>query len=336
MNPINTTSDTASKHHYRVVPDGKFYFLYGENEPAMNEFKNDIVNGNLDVDQRDENYTELTPTSANGLKGVLADLESELTTYSLLPDAKRVVTLNTCRDFFTAGATTKRARTKKPAAKTPKGVSAAPTPSEHLARLIENELLPKLAAVLIIIVKENSEKYDRVSKDNPVVKLATKLNAAYEFKAQNTQWLFLDALFDQNTAAALSLWRQWYKETGGAPKMYGTICSNLRLLIQAKVGTSSNILKAHGLTKDKLASDYFPNDSRNNVLKLASAFRRKKLERAAARFTLSHLLDSYERFSDLMKYAIPLSTDVYVPDRGLLAEYWIIRFTAGMAQQEKM
>ncbi|NLD62184.1 hypothetical protein GX645_07010 [Candidatus Sumerlaeota bacterium] len=342
MSAQDKKSSTSSASRYRVIPGGKFYFLYGENEVAMEQFKRDIVSANVDSQNRDENYAEIIPKAGAKLSSVMPDLLTELTTYSLIEDAQRVVTLYTCPDFFTSGDSSTVARkgksakttktTKSATKSTSDAVAKSPSASQHLAEFIEMELLPKLNAVLIIFVLEDGEKFRKASPSNPVMKIATKRNVAYEFKEQNVQWLFLDALFERRTADALSLWRQWYEVTGGAPKMYWLICANLRLLIQAKIATSDAVLSARDLTRQKLGDDYFPADAKTNLLKLTAAFRRQKLERCAAKFSLKHLLDCYEKLRDLMKYAIPLSSDVYVPDKALLSEYWIIEFSGDMSR----
>ena len=327
--------ERAPAHRYRVIPGGKFYFLYGENQVGMEQFKNDIVDANLQGYERDENYVEIIPaTAAGGLARIMGDLTNELSTFSLLPGVKRVVTLYTCNDFFSAGDAGGRkprasAKSKTPAAA---GREAAPSPSAHLARFIETELLPKLDAVLIIYVLEDGEKFRKVSTANPVMKLAANQSVAYEFKEPALQFLFLDALLARRLPEALSLWRKWYEQTGGAPKMYWALVSNVRLLIQAKVAATG--LRSRGITPDKFASEFLPAEARNNVMKLAP-FRRQKLDAAAGKFTLVELLGCYERLSELMKYAIPMSTDVYVPDRALLAEYWIIEFCAGRQDSQR-
>ena len=72
-----------------------------------------------------------------------------------------------------------------------------------------------------------------------------------------------------------------------------------------------------------------PAEADKNLFALKPEFRREKLIRFAGNFSFGELLAAYEKLEALQKYAIPLPTDPWVPDRGLLAELWIAEFTAG-------
>lgn len=317
----------APAHRYRVIPGGKFYFLHGENVVGMEQFKNDIVNANLRDYERDENYVEITPTTGAGALGrVVGELTNELSTFSLLPGVKRVVTLYTCSDFFSSGEPAGRKKVAPAATKTTKAKSAGtatpkPTASAHLAEFIEKELVPKLDAVLIIIVEEDGEKFRKAAPANPVMKLAANRSIVYEFKEPAIQWAFLDALYERRLPETLTLWRKWYEQTGGAPKIYWALASNMRLIIQAKIAATG--LRSRNITPEKFGNDYLPTEAKNNVMK-AAPFRKRKIESAAGRFTLGELITAYEKLGAIMKFAIPMSSDTYVPDRAVNAEYWLI------------
>lgn len=309
----------------RIDKKRKLYLLHGDDEAAIERGKDQIVSAHLSREEREENYFEIVPSgSPPQLRKVMDDVLSELTTVSFLPDITRVVTLYTVNDFFDGkSAGGRRGRAKKNAAPE----KPTKTPSEHFARFLEAEL-PNLPAVLIIIVIEDYEKFKRVSTANPVVKFAQGQSAVYVFKEDSPQFSFFDALFARQTTQALEIWREWQRRVPGSPRPYMLLASQLRLLIQAKTA-SSPVLQQRGVTKSEFASDFMPHEMDKNLFALKPDFRREKLTRAASMFTFAELLDGYEKLQYLQKFAIPSPTDLYVPDRELMAEAWIIEFTQG-------
>lgn len=315
----------ADRAPLKIDKKRQFHFLHGDDEAAIENAKRAIIETHLTPEERDENYREIIPSgSPPALKKVLGDVLAELSTVSFLPDSRRVVTLYTVNDFFEAkAAKTARAKAKAVA----EAVAQKRSSSEHLAEFIENEL-PNLPAVLIIIAIEDYEKWKKVSPGNPVVNMATQTGALRIFKEESPQFAFFDALFERNTGRTLELWRSWLQRTGvGSPKPYMMLASQLRLLIQAKTAASGQ-LSQRGITRQKYAAEFMPLEFDKSLFALRPEFRQQKLTRAAGNFTLIELLNAYEKLEPLQKFAIPLNSDPYVPDRNLLAELWIAEFTS--------
>lgn len=310
---------------FKVDRKRQFHFLHGDDEAAIENAKRAIVEAHLTPEERDENYREIIPSgSPPTLKKVLGEVLAELSTVSFLPDARRVVTLYTVNDFFEARpAKTARAKAKAAA----EAAAQKMTPSEHLARFIETEL-PRLPAVLIVIAIEDYEKWKRVAPKNPVVDLATQTGALRVFKEESPQFAFFDALFERDTCRALELWRAWQERTGpGSPRPYMLLASQLRLLIQAKTSTSAQIAQ-RGVSRQRYASEFMPLEADKSFFALRPEWRQDKMARAAANFSFGELLSAYEKLEPLQKFAIPLNSDPYVPDRNLMAELWIVEFTS--------
>ncbi|MBX7247177.1 MAG: hypothetical protein K1X53_16895 [Candidatus Sumerlaeaceae bacterium] len=304
----------------KVNKKAQFHFIHGDDEAAIERCKSAIVEAHLSQEEREENYREIIPSGgANQLRRVLGDVLSELSTVSFLPDTKRVVTLYTTQDFFEA----KAAKSKAKAAK--EADPSKLTPSDHLAAFIEKEL-PKLPGILIILAVEDYEKWKRVAPANPVVQLAGRQGTLQVFREQGPQFAFFDALFARKTGEALALWRAWMEQTSGAPKLYFALAAQLRLLIQAKTA-ASNQLAARGLSKADFARDLMPSEADKNLFSLRPEWRQEKLTRAASNFTFQELLGAYEKLEELQRFAIPLLSDPFVPDKSVLAEFWIMDFT---------
>ncbi|MCX7718453.1 MAG: hypothetical protein N2111_08645 [Candidatus Sumerlaeaceae bacterium] len=304
-----------------VDPRQPFYFLHGDHEAAIERFKSAIVDAHLTPEQREENYREIVaPGTQPQLKRVLGELTAELATVSFLPDVKRVVTLYPVQDFYGTRKTASRA------SKIEKAGAGGRSPSDDLAEFIEREL-PHLNGVLICIAVEDYEKWRRISPTNPVVALAQRRGVLVAFRETGPQFAFFDALFARDTGTAIALWRDWWEATGGAPKMFYALVSQMRLLIQAKTA-SGGYLQSRGVTRAQFAQDFMPAEADKNLFALQPEWRREKLMKAAANFSFAELLRAYEKLSDLQKYAIPLNSDPYVPDKSLLAELWITSFTA--------
>jgi len=297
----------------------KFFFLCGDDEPAIEKFKSDIISAHLSPENRDTNYQEIGAESTPPrLSRVLGDLLAELSTTSFLPDVERVVVLYPVQDFYEAKRGSKNTSKRAEHDKT--------TPSDVLAHFIEQDL-PRLSSVLIIIAPEDYERFKRVATSNPVVALAQRLGASHQFREQGVQFAFFDALFARHADEALRLWREWLSRTGNSPKPYVALANQLRLLIQAKTVTSG-ILEKRNITRNQYIEEFLPKEPERNVFALRPEWRRDKFLRSAANFSLVELLEAYERLEPLQKYAIPLNSDPVVPDRALLAEIWIMEFCA--------
>jgi hypothetical protein len=319
---VSTSAHTRVAALPPVNPRQCFYFLHGDNEAAIERFKSAIVDAHLSPAQREENYREIiAPGTQPQLKRVLGEVTAELATASFLPDAKRVVTLYPVQDFY-AG--------KKPSgsrsAKMEKTDGGGRSPSEELADFIERDL-PRLGGVLICIAVEDYEKWRRIAPSNPVVALAQRRGVLVAFRETAPQFAFFDALFARDTGAALALWREWWEATGGAPKMFFALAAQMRLLLQAKTVTG-HYLQSRGVTRAQFMQDFMPAEADKNLFALQPEWRREKLIKAAANFSFAELLRAYEKLADLQKYAIPLNSDPYVPDKSLLAELWIAGFTS--------
>ncbi len=307
----------------RVDKKRKFYFLHGDDEAAIERAKDQVVTAHLSREEREDNYFEIVPTgNPPQLKKVLDDVLSELSMVSFLPDITRVVTMYTVNDFFDGKSGGKGGRSKK---KVAADTGPKKSSSDHMAAFLTAEL-PSLPAVLIIIVLEDYEKFKRISASNPVVQFAQNQSAVYGFKEDSPQFAFFDALFARQTTKSLEIWRQWQRRAPGSPRPYMMLASQLRLLIQAKTA-GAPVLQQRGVKKSEYGTNFMPHEMDKNLFALKPAFRMDKLTRAAGAFTFGELLASYEKLLDIQKYAIPVSTDVYVPDRELMAETWIIDFT---------
>ena len=310
----------------KVDKQAPFFFLHGDDESAIERFKMEIVTTHLSHEEREENYLEIIPSSGRGsLRNVLGDLVAELSTVSFLPGVKRIVTLYPVADFFEAGAS--KARSAKAKAATTATVPPKRSASDHLAEFIEKDL-PELPAVLICLAFEDYEKWKRISTANPVVAAAQSRSALYAFKEPGLQFVFFDALFARRTDEALDLWRAWLDRTDGGPKAYQQRAMQVRLLLQAKTA-ASNQLKARGVSVQRFASEFMPAERDKNFFALQPEWRQDKLRRFSNNFALGELLAAYEKLDEIQKYAIPLNSDPYVPDKALLTELWIIEFTAG-------
>jgi hypothetical protein len=321
--PPQRTSQKAARQPDSIDRRVKFHFLHGDDEAAIERYKSSIVEAHLAREEREENYREIiAPGTQPALKRVLGDLLSELSTVSFLPDAIRVATLYTVQDFFEARAT----KTPKAKSRDPEAGAKKRTPSDHLADFIEREL-PGLPAVLIVLAVEDYEKWKRVAPANPVVALARKLGTLRQFRETGLQFAFFDALFARRTAEALTLWRSWQERTSNSPKPLMQLAAQLRLLIQAKTASSGQ-LKGRGITRERYAKEFMPAEPDKNLFAPKFEWRAEKLTRAAGNFTLGELLAAYEKLEPIQKFAIPLLSDPYVPDRNLLAELWIAEFTS--------
>ncbi|MGI8906975.1 MAG: hypothetical protein ACR2IE_10855 [Candidatus Sumerlaeaceae bacterium] len=324
---------SASKPVTKPVPKVdkklKFHFLYGDDQAAIENFKHAIVEAHLSQEEREENYREIIPSgSPPALKKVLGDLVSELSTVSFLPDISRVVTLYTVNDFFDGKAPKPRGKKAAKAAAEPQPKRSA---SDHMAEFLTAEL-PKLPAVLIVIAIEDYEKWKRVSTGNPVVALAVQSGGARQFKEESPQFAFFDALFARQPQKALQLWRDWLRRAPGSPKPYTQLAAQLRLLLQAKTAVSGQ-LQSRGVTKQRYMQEFMPGDRDKNLFALTPDWRQEKLTRAAQNFSFQELLGGYERLLTLQKFAIPLNSDPYVPDKPLLSELWILEFATPAARQ---
>lgn len=308
----------------RVDKNRKFYLLHGDDEAAIERAKDQVVSAHLSREEREENYFEIVPTgNPPQLKRVMDDVLSELSQISFLPDITRVVTMYTVNDFFdgkSGGAKRGRGKKKVDAVDTPKKSS-----SDHMAAFLTAEL-PSLPAVLIIIVLEDYEKFKRISSSNPVVQFAQNQSAVYGFKEDSPQFSFFDALFSRQTTKSLEIWREWQRRAPGSPRPYMLLASQLRFLIQAKTA-GAPVLQQRGVKKSEYGADFMPHEMDKNLFALKPEFRKDKFIRAANAFTFGELLAGYEKLLQLQKYAIPVSTDLYVPDRNLMAETWIMDFT---------
>lgn len=308
----------------RIDKKCKFYLFHGDDEAAIERAKDQVIMAHLSREEREDNYFEIIPTgNPPQLKKVLDDVLSEMCTVSFLPDVTRVVTLYTVNDFFDGkGAGARKGRGKK---KVEEAAPAKKTPSEHMVSFLEKEL-SALPAVLIVIVKEDYEKFKRISTSNPLVQFAQNRSAVYGFKEDSPQFQFFDALFARQTTRALELWREWHRRAPGSPRPAMLLASQLRLLIQAKTA-GSPVLQQRGVKRAEYGSNFMPHEADKNLYALKPEFRREKLIRAAAAFSFAELLDGYEKLMEVQKFAIPSASDLYVPDRQLLAETWILEFT---------
>ena len=75
-----------------------------------------------------------------------------------------------------------------------------------------------------------------------------------------------------------------------------------------------------------------PAEQDKNLFALRPDWRQEKLTKAAASFSFQELLKAYENLETLQKFAIPLNSDPFVPDKPLMAELWILEFTGKPGQ----
>jgi hypothetical protein len=155
--------------------------------------------------------------------------------------------------------------------------------------------------------------------------------AARQFKEDSPQFAFFDALFARQPQKALSLWRDWLKRAPGSPKPYMQLAAQLRLLIQAKTAVSGQ-LQSRGVSRQRFQYEFMPAEYDKNLFALKPDWKQEKLTRTAANFSFQELLSAYERLMALQKFAIPLNSDPYVPDKPLVAELWILEFAGAGAQ----
>jgi hypothetical protein len=302
----------------KVDKKARYFLLCGDAEPAIEAFKSAIIAAHLTPEEREANYREIAPPSGQGpLAKVLPEVEAELSTVSLL-GGKRVVTLYGVQDFFESRPGKASARAKAPAKATPRRQSA----SEVLAEFARERLHP-VDAVLIVVAIEDYEKWKKVSAGNPAVALAKELGTLHQFRETGPQFAFFDALFARRAGEALALWRQWIEAAAGSPKPYQQLAVQMRLLLQAKTLASPQV-KSRGISRAKFAEEFLPKEPDRNLCALRPEWRQEKLARFASNFSFQEILAAYERLEPLQKYAVPLNSDPFVPDRRLLAEIWIL------------
>ena len=317
MPPMDTTKSQRGAAKPTVNKKTHFFLLCGDGETAIEGFKAAIISAHLTPEEREANYREMAPPSGQGpLAKLLPELLAELATLSLL-GGKRIVTLYGVQDFFEARAAKKPGRGKAAKAATPKRSA-----SEVLAEFIRDQL-PGMDAVLIVVAVEDYEKWKKVGATNPVVALAKEQGAFHQFRETGPQFAFFDALFGRRAGDAMTLWRQWLEVSAGSPKPYVQLAAQMRLLIQAKTVASPQ-MKNRGITRAKFAQDFLPTEPDRNLCSLRPEWRQEKLARFASNFSFQELLTAYEKLEPLQKYAVPLNSDPFVPDRRLLAELWIL------------
>ncbi len=301
----------------RAISRSQFFFIHGDDLARIENFKEQVVATHLRAEEREENYNEYGALgSQTSLRSIVGDVIAELSTVSLLPGTKRVVALYNIQEFYEG-----RSQAKKRGSAGEKG---ALTPSEILARFIEKEL-QTLPAVLIVVAGEDYEKGRRVAKSDPVFALAQKMAAERVFSEAAPQFAFFDALFSRNAEEAIRLWRDWLERVGGSPRPYFALVSQLRLFIQAKMLTSQ-LYERRGVSRKEFETNMLPDDPDYNILKMRFEWQRQKLITWSKNFSLVELLSAYEKLETLAKFAVPLASDLSVPDRQLLSEVWILEF----------
>lgn len=315
---------SGAKRNAPAFPPGRpFYLLHGDDEAAIEGAKSAIVESLLEPEMRGDNYTEFGGFGQSiQLSRTAADVLGELTTASLLPDSRRVAAIYQPADLFEARARRKTAPKK---AKAAAPAADQRTASERLAEFIERSL-PEATASLIIIVLEDYERFRRIQEANPLVQLAARSGTLFQFRDRSPQFEFFDALGERDTRRALTLWREWLDRAPSSPKPYLQLALHLRLMIQQKA-LAGNLLQSRGLDRKTFEEKHLPAEREYSVARLPD-WRRDKLRRHSANFSLGELLAAYEELEPLQKYAIPLNSDPFVPDRESLAELWILRLTA--------
>jgi DNA polymerase III delta subunit len=305
-------------------PSPRFHLLHGDDEVAIEKAKTAIIDANLDPEMREENFREVLTNPGTPLKRVMDDIMGELATVSFLPDSPRVVVVYTVSDLIDGGkAKTSKAKSAKAATE-----STARSSSEILAEFVEQDM-PNLDAVLIMIAIEDPEKWKKLNFDNPLVQIAARIGTLKGFRDESPQFAFFDALFDRQQEKALRLWREWLQRSGsGNPRPYQMLSSQMRLLIQAKI-LAAGTYGSRGMSRAEFVETCLPPETDRSVARIQPEFRRDKLARQSQNFSFQELNRAYLRLLPIMKYIIPVSTDVTVPDKSILGEVWILDLILG-------
>ncbi len=294
----------------------EIYLLHGDNEASINDAKLALISKHLSPELRSHNYIEFSSTAPRwsiSLSSIHADLISELSMLSLLPDTKRVVVAYNLSELYQKA----RRRTKTTDDK---------KKSTHLEYLLEFLSGPfqHVPNVLILVAIEDHGKRRSVNKKSPLYSLVKKIGLVQEMSDKPLAYRLTDALLTQNTSQCIKVFRQWFTSHEKARQsIFRTVLNDIHLLLQAKILNA----KESALATDKrLKEILFPKEFQGNILQQHS-YRRKKFQDAALLYSTTQLSYALKYLVRLNTTLYPVQQDRYVPDLQVMFELFLLRLT---------
>jgi hypothetical protein len=295
------------------------YLLHGDNEARINEAKLRLIGKHLSPELRAHNLTEFSPVGQRwitSLEPILAELISELSLPSLLPEANRVVVVYNLADLY-----------QKKARKGPE--SAKGTKTKETAAL--KYLLDFLAGpfqhspnVLILVATEEQGKYRTLNKKSPLYVLVKKTGIIQEISDRPLRYRLTDALLAQDTPQCIKAFRQWFASYDKARQdIFKSVLSDIHLLLQAKILNAKET--SFGANK-QLRHILFPKELQANIVQ-QHPYRKKKFQDAALQYSTTQLTCALKYLLRLNRALYPLQYDRYVPDVQVMFEVFLVGLT---------
>ncbi len=206
------------------------HLIHGNDAEAVANARYELQTRLLPGGEADGEITDIRPPGNQPLKleKAFSLIVGELSTVSLIPDAKRVVVVWQLHDFRDDRRGS--ARAAKKAKKTAKSDMTAELESYVVRSLLNSE------HSLIFVFDEDDEKGRRVSKTSAIYQMVRKHGAIQEFSEKRIDWQLDDALLNGNLDEAVRLIREWTDRGGNAPfRLVTTLNTFLQLLLQARL-----------------------------------------------------------------------------------------------------
>ncbi len=294
----------------------EIYLLHGDNEARINDGKLALISKHLSPELRSHNYNEFSPTAprwAVSLASILADLISELSMPSLLPDAKRVVVVYNLSELY------QKARKRTNSTNDKKKNTSMQYLLDFLAGSFQH-----VPNVLILVAVEDQAKRRSLNKKSPLYALVKKNGIVQEMSDKPLAYRLTDALLTQNTSQCIKVFRQWFTSHEKARQsIFRTVLNNIHLLLQAKI---LNVKQTALATDKQLKKTLFPKEFQGNILH-QHAYRRKKFQDAASLYSTTQLTYALKYLVRLNTALYPVQQDRYVPDVQVMFELFFLRLT---------
>ncbi len=295
----------------------EIYLLHGDNEARINDAKLALISKHLSPELRSHNYIEFSPTAPRwtvSLDSVVADLISELSMPSLLPDTKRVVVVYNLSELY-------HRKPRKGADST--NDKKKNTSMQYLLDFVSGPF-QHVPNVLILVAVEDQAKRRSVSKKSPLYALLKKTGVVQEMSDKPLAYRLTDALLTQNTSQCIKVFRQWFTSHEKARQsIFRTVLNDIHLLLQAKI---LNAKESTFATDKRLKEILFPKEFQGNILQQHS-YRRKKFQDAALLYSTTQLSYALKYLVRLNTTLYPVQQDRYVPDLQVMFELFLLRLT---------
>lgn len=304
-------------------PQPQIYLIHGNNEAEVSNARYELVSSLLTPEERDSGLTEITGPGNQPLtlNRAFSEIVGELGTSSFIAGSKRVVVVYDLKEFYGSSGGSKKP-VKETAAKKP-----AASPVEPLIKWL-TEVLPTTENIVVFVCQENDEKQKLVSPHAELYRFCKSKGVVVEKRDKPLQFEFENHLMSGNTVAAISLYRDWLKRSGGdggaRSKMFSTLANFVELLLQARVLHDG---KAEGIPAAQIAvQSGFPS------LGSVPDWKAKKIEQYAARFPLPVLRDLVAGVNRLQAIMYPTGDEDYVPNWEDYFETLIVMVTQARAR----